>query len=54
MAKEKKDGIKVNYVLEREIAEALDAFCERTGRTKTRVVEMAIKDFLERHKNDEL
>ena len=52
MAKEKKDGVKVNYMLERDLAESLDEFCERTGRTRTKVVEMAIRDYLEKHKDD--
>lgn len=45
----KKDGIKVSYVLEKKVAEALDRFCEETGRTRTKVVEMAIMDFIRKH-----
>lgn len=55
MAKEKKakkDGVRVNYYLEKQIIDDLDKFCERTGRTKTKVVEIAIKEYLERHKDD--
>ena len=50
--KEKKDGIKVNYILDRRIAEALEEFCEKTGRTKTKVVELALEKFIEEHKNE--
>ena len=53
MAKEKKDIVKVNYSMERSVAEALDEFCEKTARTKTKVVELAIKEYLERHKEAE-
>lgn len=53
MAKEKKDGVKVNYILERKLSDTLDEFCSRTGRTKTWVVEKALKEFLEKHKDDE-
>lgn len=55
MAKEKKskkDGVRVNYYLEKQIIDALDEFCERTARTKTRVIEIALKEYLERHKDD--
>lgn len=45
-----KDGIKVSYVLDRKTAEALDKFCEETGRTKTKVVELAIMEFIKKHK----
>ena len=45
-----KDGIKVSYVLDRKTAEAHDKFCEEKGRTKTKVVEMAINDFIAKHK----
>ena len=44
-----KDGTKVSYVLDRKIAEALDKFCEETGRTKTKVVELAIMEYIDRH-----
>ena len=47
-----KDGIKVSYVLDRKTAEALDKFCEETGRTKTKVVELAINEFIKKHKQE--
>lgn len=50
MAKPTKDGVKVSYVLDRETAEMLNQFCNETGRTKTKVVELAIKEFVEKHK----
>lgn len=50
--KDKKDGIKVNYILDRRIAESLEEFCEKTGRTKTKVVELALEKFIEEHKNE--
>ena len=52
MAREKKDGVRTNYYLEKKLIEKLDAFCKRTGRTKTKVVEIAIKEYLERHEED--
>ena len=53
MAREAKDGIKQNFFLEKSLVEDLQDFCERTGRTKTKVVEIAIKEYLDKHKEDE-
>ena len=52
MARPKKDGTKATYIIENTILEELEEFCERTGRTKTKVVELAIKDYLENHKDE--
>lgn len=52
MAKEKKEGVRTNYYLEKQIVDELDEFCERTGRTKTKVVEIALKEYLEKHKDE--
>jgi len=48
----KKDGKKVNYVLDRDVAEALEEFCEKTGRTMTKVVELAIEKYIEEHREE--
>ena len=50
MARPKKEGVKVSYVLEKQVAEALDKFCDETGRSKTKVIELAVKEFIENHK----
>lgn len=52
MSREIKDGIRHNFIIEKTISDELVEFCKRTGRTKTKVVEIAIKEFLERHKDD--
>ena len=52
MAKEKRDATKVSYMIDNKLLKQLEDFCERTGRTKTKVIEMAIKLYLEEHKND--
>ena len=52
MAREIKDGIKENYYLEKALVDDLTEFCKRTGRTKTKVVEIALKEYLEKHRND--
>ena len=40
-------------MLERELAETLDEYCRRTGRNKTWVVEAALRDYFEKHKDEE-
>lgn len=52
MAREKRDATKVSFLLDNEILKRLEEFCRRTGRTKTKVIEMAILMFLEEHKDD--
>lgn len=52
MSRAPKDSIKVSYTLDRKVAEALEKFCEKTGRTKTKVVEMAIQEFIDTRKGD--
>ena len=48
--KKKDGGVKVSYILEKDVAESLEKFCEETGRTKTKVVELAIQEFIDNHK----
>ena len=50
--REVKDGVRHNFIIEKAISEELVDFCKRTGRTKTKVVEIAIKEYLERHKDE--
>ena len=52
MAMPAKDGVKTNFLMEKKIAEDLKEYCERTGRTKTKVIEMAVREYLDRHKDD--
>lgn len=49
MGRPKKDGVKANFYLDKDLMERLEAYSEETGRTKTKVLEMAIKEFLEKH-----
>lgn len=43
MARAKKDGININYFIERELKEKLDAYCEEVGQTRTIVIERALE-----------
>lgn len=53
MSREVKDGVRHNFIIEKEISDELVDFCKRTGRTKTKVVEIAIKEYLTKHKDEE-
>lgn len=52
MSRTPKDSIKVSYTLDRKVAESLEKFCKDTGRTKTKVVELAITDFILKNKSE--
>lgn len=53
MPREKKDGTKVSYIIDSSLLSELKEFCERTGRTKTKVIELAIRKYLDEHRNEE-
>ena len=48
MPRPKKDAKYVNVYMETGIADALDEFTESTGIPKTRVVEKAVEEYLEK------
>lgn len=52
MPREKRNATKISFLIENDILKKLDEFCKRTGRTKTKVIEMAILMFLEKHKDE--
>jgi len=52
MARQKKEGVKVNLLLDKTVNDKLVQFCETTARTKTKVVELAIMKYIEDHKEE--
>ena len=52
MAREKRNATKASYLIDNELLKQLEEFCEKTGRTKTKVIEMAITLYLKEHKDD--
>ena len=52
MAREPKDGMKINFYLDKQLVSRLKDFCTRTGRTMTKVVEIALSEYLDKHKED--
>ena len=49
MARAKKDGKFLNIYIERKILEKLEAYCEKTGLTKTKSVERILEQFLKQN-----
>lgn len=49
MARQKKDGAYANFYLDKGINAMLDEYCELTDRTKTAIVERALRDYFNSH-----
>lgn len=46
-----KDGVRHSFILERSLSEKFDKFCYDTARSKTRVVEQAIDEYMKNHQS---
>lgn len=46
MARAKKDGVHINYYIEKDVKELLDAYCEEVGQTNTLAVERILRGYL--------
>ena len=51
MARAKKDGKYVNFYMDSSLLERLEAFCEKTGLTKTKAIEKATSFWLDNEEN---
>ena len=52
MARAKKDGISINYFINRKLKEKLDAYCEEVGQTRTIVIERALERTFREHEEN--
>ena len=52
MARQKKDGVKINYFIRRDVKEKLDVYCEDVGQTATMAIERILDDFLTKYMAD--
>lgn len=52
MGREKRNAKKVSYNLDNELFARLKEYCRKTGRYETRVIEMALEEFLRSRKNE--
>lgn len=46
MARQKKDGVNINYFIRRDVKEKLDAYCEDVGQTAAMAIKRISDDFL--------
>lgn len=51
MGKQKKDGKSLNCVIEREVFEQLEDYCNEVGQTKTLAVERILKQYFKDYYN---
>lgn len=49
MARQKKDGVNINYFIRRDVKERLDSYCEEVGQTATMAIERILDDFLTKY-----
>lgn len=52
MARQKKDGVFINYYIDREVKEMLDKYCEDVGQTNTLAIERILKNYLENYQKE--
>lgn len=52
MARQKKDGVNINYFIRRDVKEKLDVYCEDVGQTATMAIERILDDYLTRYMVD--
>ena len=52
MARQKKDGVNINYFIRRDVKEKLDAYCEDVGQTATMAIERILEDYLTKYLAD--
>ena len=49
MARQKKDGVNINYFIRRDVKEKLDTYCEAVGQTATMAIERILDDYLTKY-----
>ena len=47
MSREKKDGKRINFYMDRKILDMLDQYCEEMGQTKTIATEQILQEHFE-------
>lgn len=52
MARQKKDGVNINYFIRRDVKKKLDTYCEDVGQTATMAIERILDDYLTKYLED--
>lgn len=53
MARQNKEGEARTFRIKQELCDKLDAHSEKTSLSKTAIVEKALAEYFEKHKNDD-
>ena len=54
MPRQKKDGVYINYYIEKEVKERLDRYCEEVGQTNTTAIERILTKFLDEYEKKDV
>ena len=49
MARQRKDGVNINYFIRRDVKVKLDAYCEDVGQTATMAIERILDEYLTKY-----
>lgn len=49
MARQKKDGVNINYYIRKDVKQKLDEYCADVGQTATMAVERILDDYLTKY-----
>ena len=52
MARQKKDGVFINYYIDKNVKEMLDEYCEDVGQTNTLAIERILRAHLEAYQKE--
>lgn len=52
MARPKKNGVYINYYIQKDIKERLDNYCDDVGQTNTMAVERILKQYLDKYEEN--
>lgn len=52
MGRPKKDGVFINYYIDRQVKEMLDEYCQDVGQTSTLAIERILKIHLDNYKKE--
>ena len=47
-----KKCIRRGFSIEESLSDRFDEFCDKTGRNKTRIVELALEEYMNNHQHD--
>lgn len=52
MARQKKNGVHINYFIDKDIKDKLDNYCNEVGQTNTTAIERILVEFLDKYEKE--